>query len=133
VHSATDQHSERKARALSVRAWGLRLTSLGLIGLFTGELARWAFNMTKEELTGTAVGTSLMWLFSGLFIGGMMIVLPFSTLLERRAHRLDGTTFDQWQLPGRIGWPLWVLVTAGSLFLVYLLVFHGIPFFLSTR
>jgi hypothetical protein len=98
------------------------MTALGLLGVVTGELTRSDAGITQAEQTGTPFGAFLKWLFIGCLLGGIFIVVPVSSLLERRAHRLDSVPFDRWELPGWLGWPLWIIVTAGSLFLAYMLI-----------
>lgn len=121
VNSDTERRSPRLSQALRVRTLGFRTSAFGLLGLVTGELARSDAGVTQAELTGTPLGAFLMWLFIGCLLGGVLVLVPASSILERRAHRLDGLPFDRWELPGWLGWPLWIIVTAGSLFLACLL------------
>ena len=114
----------------------LRMAATGLLGLFAGWLTRrWLGNSEQEQVAGK-LGFSLLWLFAGAFVLGLLVVLPASSLLRRRAQRLEETSDDtdhveahEWELPSWIGWPLWAFTTAGGLWLVYMLVAFGIPLF----
>jgi hypothetical protein len=129
--------SARRYRLADRTEWvGVRTAATGLLGLFAGWLIRrWLGNSEQEQVAG-ALGSSLMWLFSGAFVLGLMVVLPASSLLRRRARRLapisddtDQVEVPEWELPARIGWPLWAITTVGSLWLIYMLVAFGIPLF----
>ena len=108
------------------------MTAFGLLGLVVGELARSDAGITQAEQAATPFGALLMWFFSGCLVVGMFIMVPVSSFLERRAHRLDDVPLERRQLPGWLGWPLWTIVTAGSLFLTYMLIVHVISLVLGS-
>jgi hypothetical protein len=122
---------------MKVHRLGFRMTMFGLLGLFGRQALAWLSGTSMDDPTRGSTEDFLMWFFIGPMLGGMFLVLPLAALLYRRAERVDRAegliSSDapprQWELPGWIGWPLWAIVTAGSLFLLYGVMAYGIPAF----
>jgi hypothetical protein len=141
--TANRDHSASAARfrlGHKVERGGALIFVFGLVGLRAGGVSRWSAGVTEAEQTASGLGSFLVRLFLGAFVGGLLIVLPFSSLLRRRASRLasvdaageiDAGGGRQWQLPGWLGWPLWAITTAAALYLIYMLVRYGIPMYFA--
>jgi hypothetical protein len=133
---------ERRFRiARFVEAVGCRMFLVGLLGYAGGFVSARFSGITGREQSVSALGQFLVWLFFALSVGGLLVVLPFSSLLYRRARRLSPSggvdeldprsPAERAELPAWFGWPLWAFVGAAALWLTYLLVRYGIPAYLS--
>jgi hypothetical protein len=90
----------------------------------------------ESDYTASTLGTFLVWLFAGAFVGGLLVVLPASSLLHRRAKRLgsaqsasgdEEAESKEWELPPWLARPLWAFTTVSALWLIYMLIRYGIP------
>jgi hypothetical protein len=119
---------------------GFFIFGVGFVGLAAGGISRWTAGLTEAEQTAGEFGSFLLWLFSGALIAGLFVVLPFSSLLYRRAARLASVDAAgeieeyrgrHWELPTWLGWPLWAVATTGALYLIYMLVRYAIPMYFA--
>jgi hypothetical protein len=147
--------NERRAqafrRASRIMRAGVRLAAFGLMGLAIGWVMRERAGLTEAEQAASTLGSYLVWLFSACFVVGLFIVLPISSLAYRRAGLVGGQRdvresavaeegsaevreiATRELLPRWIGWPSWSFVAAISLWLIYVVLVHGIPSWFDRR
>jgi hypothetical protein len=132
-----DAAERRFQVARLVERIGVHLFLIGVMGYALGFLSARLSGLTEADQTQSTLGQLLVWLFLASTVGGLLVVLPLSSLLYRRARRLSPpdradefdprSAFDRAELPGWIGWPLWAFVAAAALWLTYVLLRYGIP------
>jgi hypothetical protein len=136
--SAGDERASAARFKLARRTeWiGMRLAAVGFLGSSVGALHRWIFGIQESDYTASTLGMFLVWLFAGTFVGGLLVILPASSLLLRRAQRLGSDQSaasdeegndKQWELSPWLAWPLWTFTTISALWLIYMLLRYGIP------
>ena len=124
-----------------VEAVGVRLFLIGVMGYIVGSVSAGVSGFSQSEQTESTLGQVLVWLFFGFTVGGLLVVLPFSSLLYRRARRLSPSdradeldprpASARAELPAWIGWPLWAAVALAALWLTYVLLRYSIPAYLD--
>jgi hypothetical protein len=120
------------------------MAAVGSIGSLVGAISRELAGLTEAEQRASGRVVLLYWFFGVIFVAGLLVVLPISSIFYRRAGvvlrsdakpieadgDLDEATADVTRrevLPRWIGWPLWAVVTAASLALIYTLLFYSLP------
>ena len=90
------------------------LTLIGFIGLWLCNLLEDHPAMTGPQPKDMASGSLALYIFSGCFVSGLLILFPLSILLQRIAHvPLPGPTVPKW-----IAWPFVIIMYA----LIFLLL-----------
>jgi hypothetical protein len=129
---------------------GLQMAAVGLIGGLVGVISRELAGLTKAEQRASGLVVFLYWFFGVIFLTGLLVVLPASSIFYRRAGivrrsdanpieadgDLDEATAEVTQreiLPRWIGWPIWAVVTVASLVLIYALLSYGLPSWFAGR
>ena len=125
--------ADRRFRvASSVAKLGSRVALVGALGFATGQFYGWSMGATSEEMRASRLDEFLVLLFFGMTVGGLLVILSFSSVLYHRAARLAPPT-EGWEQPPQP--PVWivrslfVVVTAGVLVLLYVLVLSILAFF----
>jgi hypothetical protein len=123
---------------------GLQMAAVGLIGGLVGAISRELAGLTEAEQRASGLVVFLYWFFGVIFLMGLLVVLPTSSIFHRRAEvvrRSDAKSIEadgglceataevtlRRILPRWIGWPAWAVVTLASLLLIYALIFYGLP------
>jgi hypothetical protein len=122
---------------------GLQLTALGFLGGLAGVVSRESAGLTEAEQRASGSVILLYWVFGVMFLMGLLVVLPASSIFYRRAGVViqrdansPGSDGDSEKmesdvqhelLPTWLGWPIGAVVTIASLLLIYAVLFHGLP------
>ena len=124
------------------------MAAAGFIGGLVGVMSREAAGLTEAEQRASGFAVFLYWFFGVLFLTGLLVVLPTSSIFYRRAGvvrrsdakpieadgDLDEATTEitlRELLPRWLGWSIWAVVTVASLLLIYALIFYGLPSWLA--
>lgn len=65
---------------------------LGFAGLSAIAVIRWLFDVSLENFIGSLTGSIALWVFSGLFVLGFLILHPLAVLLKARRVLSSGET-----------------------------------------
>jgi len=134
-------------RAIGLQKLSLLLTAIGFIGLGVSAGIRMYLGLRDEEFMASVPGSIAVFIFSGLFILGLVVLFPVSVFMQRKAEgqvnrdRIPrwgwflvpfGMADPGWEMPQWIAWPvrllLFVLLTVVLLLmvgLVLVLLFGG--------
>jgi hypothetical protein len=129
---------------------GLQMAAVGLIGALVGAISRELAGLTEAEQKASGLVVFLYWIFGVIFVTGLFLVLPASSIFYRQAgvvRRLDAKPKEAVDdldeasseitqseiLPRWIGWPIWAVVTVASIVLSYALLFHGLTSWFARR
>jgi hypothetical protein len=123
---------------------GLQMAALGVIGGLVGAISRESAGLTEVQQKASGLVVFLYWLFGVIFLTGLLVVLPSSSIFYRRAGivvsldakpneahgnlaEASAEVAQREILPRWIGWPIWAVVTVASLILIYGLLFYALP------
>jgi hypothetical protein len=77
------------------------MTAVGFGGLWLCKQLREQDGLSERQFMHTNGGAAV-WLFSGYFVVGLLVLMPLSVMLQKRAGvRIPGPTVPRW-----IGWSL---------------------------
>ena len=84
----------------------LALTAIGFLGLWFAKLYRDRIGLTEQQFMQNQNHSIIVWILSGLFIAGLLVLFPVSLILERKNR---GTL----ESPTNPSVPSWLMIPLG--------------------